>query len=337
MPKNPLKSFVRRKSSGNVLDLAPENGPAPVQSSFRVIERPEKRVSHNFSADARVQGRVSPARPFGSPLHQLRGKSADDLGLGTNRLVQGVYAQHVGEALKHSRGSAGTTNSGSSGYYESSAASARHSSSSTLPSSVDAEREHVEEELFPKKAENTLTLQSFANKQDEPLPPPPSFTSRAARAFSFGQKSNRSSISFKPATTLPPQAVNGASRSPERQVSPQRERGMTTSSYASTAVPSKSEANLNLGETRFDDTDDDFGNIFANIGKSAKQSQESLPLRAPPAVGGFHRAVRNPKKSLLFQTDLLQDSEPMFPPRAYNRQTLTPSPPKHSKNPSTLR
>lgn len=256
MPKNPLK-FARRKSSGNVLDdiaepAPPAAPPAPATSSFRVLERPEKRINLNgpIAAPRKVN------RPFQSPLQQLRGRSAEELSTGVNRSVE---SGRVGPnwLLKGTRGSGGTTNSGSSGYNESSSASARHSSSSTLPSSVDAERDPSDEELFPRKSKPTPMYNNFA---DDLPPPRPSFTARAARALSFGQNHDRGTPNLNN-VPIPPLPMKGTPARPQRSESPpQRERAMTTSSYASTAKP---EVNLNLGTT-------DFGSDFSDMFSGAK-------------------------------------------------------------------
>ncbi|KAI7223538.1 hypothetical protein KC333_g422 [Hortaea werneckii] len=276
-----LKLFNRRKSSGSALDIQPE-GATPAQSSFRVIERTERPV-HSFDGKP-------PTRPYSAALAGLRGKSVENL---------------VG--LSANRGSGGTTNSSTSGYYDSSAASARHSSSSTLPSSVDPERDPDDEELFPRKPKTTSMLQSLSTDADTPLPPPPSFRSRAVRAISFGQKSNRTSPApyNGPADESTPSFE--APQIPEHRASPQRDRSTTESSYASTAVPTKPQQNLSLGAPDFGE-DDDFGNMFAGIGKT--KSREELPLQRPPVVGGFHRT----------------ESEPMFPPKTHSRASFTPSP-----------
>lgn len=318
-----VKLFGRRRSSGNALDIAPEAAePAPAQSSFRVLERPDK-TAHSFdSPHGGTPKRVSQIRPFNSPLQQFRGKSSDNLALGQSRWVP--ESNHLGpsSALKRDRGSGGTTNSGSSGYYDSSSASARHSSSSTLPSSLDQEREPDEDELFPRKAATTSMLHAISADNDEPLPPPPSFSARAARAFSFGQKHNRTE-SIPKDIPIPQPISHGtprsAPRSPERSHSPQRDRSMTTSSYASTAKPIVPEPNLSLGNASFGD---DFGNMFSKIGKGA----ESPPLQSPPPVGGFHRTVGAGKAEPREPTNKPQESEPMYPPRSYSRQALTPSP-----------
>lgn len=245
MPKGlNLKGFGRRKSSGNILDFPspdePSTSTAAPSSTFRVIERQDRKaVTYGAAADRDV------SRPFSSPIHALRGKSENDLSKGSARQRVAGWPQTGGAT----RGSSGTTNSGSSGYYDSSSASARHSSTSTLPSSVDPDRHPEEEESYaprPPAASGMYQTVSAGMEDFAPLPQPPSFSSRAARAFSFGNRKNsgRPSTDAKDVPPVPPVHQDDSGH---------RERAMTTSSYASTAVPSKPE--LKLGN----DFGDDFG------------------------------------------------------------------------------
>ncbi|OQO08958.1 hypothetical protein B0A48_05848 [Cryoendolithus antarcticus] len=294
--KNP---FVRRRSSGNVLESTAETVEEPVQSSFKVLERPDKRITFDGTdRRAQSQARLSQVRPFNSPIHNLRGKSAEDLGAGTNR------------------GSGGTTNSGSSGYFvDSSSASARYSSTSTLPSSLDQDREHRErererddDELFPKKRATVPMHYTPSSPADHSLPAPPSFSSRASRAFSFGLKSKQNQQQLQQPAVYTPAGpsspLNGIPQSPMKSHSPPRERAMTTSSYASTAVPPRLDAKPDLGATDFGSDFDT--NMFSSI-KADDSQHKALPA---PSVNGFHRT----------------ESEPMFPPKSYSRTGLTPSP-----------
>ncbi|EMC91344.1 hypothetical protein BAUCODRAFT_28463 [Baudoinia panamericana UAMH 10762] len=301
-----LKLFKRR-SSQNALDLASSDqneSPQPAQSSFRVLDRPQK-AQHAFEGPSARSG--TPQRPFQSPLEQLRRGSADGSGSGLNRCVDDLRPQRPDGTLKAGRGSGGTTNSDSSRYYDSSAASARHSSSSTLPSSIEPEREPENDELFPRKAPTVPMHNPSGADDNDPLPPPPSFTSRAARAFSFAQKHARNNST---ASRDPPPALssgNGVPRSPESTHTAQRDRSMTSSSYASTAKPPRHDLDLNLGASNFGD---DFGNLFSGLGRSANHSRDELGLPSPVAPSIFHRT----------------ESEPTFPPRAFNRKLMTPSP-----------
>lgn len=288
-----IKNVFTRRRSGNALDDTPLDAP-PSQSSFRVIERNDK-VTHSFD---RPPSHLKPVRPFQSPLllqqQQPRPhhKSAEDLVLaGANRLAKSQKAVDPVWTLKRDRGSGGTTNSGSSGYYESSNTSARHSSSSTLPSSVDQEREREpeEDELFPaQKSANTPMQPPISNRADDSIPPPPSFSSRAVRAFSFGQKHNRKNSSTKDLPPVPPMPSDGTSSRHDGIDGSQRDRSTTISSYASTAVPTKPDASLRLSTTAFGG--DDWGNMFDGIGNS--RSKDHLPANSPPKIGGFHRTVR---------------------------------------------
>ncbi|KAK0304310.1 hypothetical protein LTR01_007411 [Friedmanniomyces endolithicus] len=303
-----LKLFKRRSSGSNALDSGSPIDPPPGTSSFRVLERPDKTLP---SYRATPSPTARSGRTFQSPLTQLRGKSADDLGHIINRSVDGNRLLGADEALKRDRGSGGTTHSNSSGYYESSSASARHSSTSTLPSSVDQEREPDHDELYPRKARTTPMHQMVNGNAnlDGPLPAPPSFVARAGRALSFGPKHNRSQSVQHDAPPLPTPMQNGEPRDSDESHSPQRNRSTTTSSYASTAKPPEREQEFTLGVTNFgDDFTDDFGNMFSGVGKSPGRSREDFGLQPGPCA--FHRA----------------ESEPMYPPRTLIRQVVTPSP-----------
>ena len=110
MPKNAFKNpFGRRRSSGNVLDIAAEGPPSPAPagegSSFRVIERPEK---VNFDGAERrtysQNARLNQPRPFNAPLHQARGKSVENLGVGANRYVRPEIRRSIPTRLMDSQG-----------------------------------------------------------------------------------------------------------------------------------------------------------------------------------------------------------------------------------------
>lgn len=286
MPKNPLKGFTRRKSSGNVLDLQPEVPavPAvPVQSSFRVLERPNKA---GFDGGDKLHKRLS---TFGSPAQHSRGKSAEDLGASTNRSVKPPRPHTIYGVLKEGRSSGGTTLSGSSGYYDTSSSSARYSSSSTLPSSLDAEHEADQDDLFPRKAATPVDhyKPSGVGAHDAS----PSFAARAGRAMSFGR--NKHHVDASPVPAPPP-----VPSYPDNSFI--RDRATTISSYASTAVPPRLDPNMQSS-----DFGSDFGNMFEGL--AGPKRDDVLP--PPPVLGGFARS----------------ESEPLFPPRAASRGT-TPSP-----------
>lgn len=255
------------------------------------------------------------SRPFNSPIHALRGKSENDLSKGSARQRVAGWPQTGGAT----RGSGGTTNSGSSGYYDSSSASARHSSTSTLPSSVDPDRHPEEEELYaprPPAASGMYQTVSAGMEDFAPLPQPPSFSSRAARAFSFGNRKNsgRPSTDAKDVPPVPPVHQDDSGH---------RERAMTTSSYASTAVPSKPE--LKLGN----DFGDDFGSdMFDSLHKDPQPPPPPLPI-----AGNFHRTVSMTEGSGNVYADISQESEPMYPPRTLSRDNVSNSP---SPNPLQL-
>lgn len=290
MPKSSFKNpFGRRRSAGNVLDaVSPSESPEPTpsaSSSFRVIERADRSTAHNFDgADRKINSRerTNPPRPFNSPLQQIRGKSAEDVASGANRYGQPHNGPLKDPRLINQRGSRGTTNSGSSGYYDSSGASARYSSTSTLPSSLEPEREPEEEELFPTKRA-TAPMFSSANPAvaPHPLPQPPSFTSRASRALSFGLKGKTPPPRLDDAPPMPTGSVEGTASIK----SPTRERAMTTSSYASTAVPTKAESRLDLPTS-------DFGNDFGGMFDSFNTRRPSRGSPTPPLhLNGFDNAV----------------------------------------------
>jgi hypothetical protein len=283
MPKSSFKNpFGRRKSAGNILDFAPpsENSEPAASSTFRVIERADRNSQHIVDGAERKiasSSRVQPPRPFDSPLQQIRGKSAEDVGSGQNRYVLSQNGLLKDPRLMNQRGSRGTTNSGSSGYYESSGNSARYSSTSTLPSSLEPEREPEDEELFP----NKRNMYSASNPAlSQPLQQPPSFTSRASRALSFGLKGRTPPPRLDDAPAMP---TDSNEHMPTRS-SPTRERAMTTSSYASTAVPQKSERAIDLPTA-------DFGNDFGNMFDSFDNRRPTKASPAPPAVDNFRRTV----------------------------------------------
>ena len=274
MPKNPLKGFARRKSSGNVLDLQSEQ---PAHSSFRVLERPDKITPNG------VDRRTVSARPLSAmPFHQRKGKSSEDLGGSTNNRSVNTKTKQPRTSvwgLKRGRGSGTTTlSAGSSGYYDTSSSSARYSSTSTLPSSVDQEHEQAQEELFPAKDDHIYSSQTHQPFAAPTGAPNPSFSSRASRAMSFGLKSRRPNSQ---ATT--PEPTEQIPTLPDHAAI--RDRATTVSSYASTAVPPRLEASVGSS-----DFSSDFGNMFEGLGDSKKE----MPLPPPPrAHGGYLRSVRS--------------------------------------------
>ena len=323
MPKNPLKGFARRKSSGNVLDIQPETAPpatapAPAGSSFRVLERPSKSAAGG-NPGGPVK-RTNGPRPLSElPFGKTKGKSTDDLLSAANRSVNSPNERPhtIYGVLKRGRGSGGTALSGSSGYFDNSSSSARYSSSSTLPSSIEAEHEADQDELFPRKAANSSSNRSSAASA---LPEPPSFSSRAGRAMSFGLRSKQNASPAMAQTQQMPDV-------PENSLI--RDRATTMSSYASTAVPPRIESNLQAS-----DFGSDFGNMFEGLGGSKKE--EMLP--PPPVMGNFSRSVRRQStynQANTYQLRAPQESEPVLtgPPRA----AFTPSPdPEPRRRPANM-
>lgn len=302
--RNPLKNF-RRKSSGNVLDLQPDSNAAPVQSSFRVLERADK-VDPQSRASTFIVG-----RPSSSQVQGPHAKSVDNLGT-TNRYGKEDRIETEGHKLIFDRGSGGTTNSLSSGYYDNSGSSARHSSSSTLPSSLDADHDPDGGELFPIKKKNSLPLNNF------PVPePPPSFAARAGRAFSFGLRNSKSS-SLMATPTASTAAVNTPTLTRSDIDDSIRDRALTTSSYASTARPPQLDAAISTT----DFADDDFGNMFEGL------RQEVIPAvpSVPQAVARLSPSERFREGSPFGAPSPSPDSE--YPSRSASRPTELPSPPQ---------
>lgn len=289
MPKNPLKNFARRKSSGNVLDLPSEStSPAPASSTFRVLERPDKAApAGNGGYPGGPVKRTSGGRPQSSILlNRKSGKSQEDLIASANRSVaekSQARPHTVYGVLKLGRGSGGTALSGSSGYFDNSSSSARYSSSSTLPSSIEAEHEAENEDLFPRKTASNGNSNLSSNRSSAAsnvLPEPPSFTARAGRAMSFGlrSKQNASPGAMTATTAHMPDL-------PENSFI--RDRATTMSSNASTAVPPRLDANLGS----MSDFGSDFGmNMFEGL-SSPRQAKSNMA--APqPAHDNYGRSVR---------------------------------------------
>ncbi|PNS17707.1 Protein byr4 [Sphaceloma murrayae] len=308
MSRNLLKNF-RRKSSGNALDLQSQQQ-SPQESSsapntFKVFERPEKADPRNRAST------IITGRPGAYPLQHPAVKSADNLGYNLNR------------------GSGGTTNSASSGYYDNSGSSARHSSSSTLPSSLDADHDIDGGDLFSIRKNKTAPLTSGA-----PEPPPHSFTARAGRALSFGlNKSGRNSV-VSPAVAVPSVPYpNSYAGTPPSLVRPRsdksgsdestRERAMTTSSYASTARPPQLDSSI--GTT-------DFGGDFENIFSGMNKKEDIPPV---PAIPQTVKQVRSAEHSIpASPVDTVQQNDELFPPRTSSRINGSPSP-SHLERPKT--
>ncbi|KAK4946127.1 hypothetical protein LTR66_014327, partial [Elasticomyces elasticus] len=312
MPKNPLRGFARRKSSGNVLDLQPE-APAPAQSSFRVLERPEK--TSPFDGGSKLHQRVAGARPLSATLDSIRGRSAEGLGASTNRFVaEGTPAARV---LKEARGSGGTTASESPGYYDTSSSSARFSSSSTLPSSLDADADPDQEDLFPRKGTGRYQSVATSSAIDDP---PSNFTTKAGRALSFGLRNHKPSGSNPPRPPIPALPT----QTPFEDGVVSHERAMTISSYASTAVPPKLEADPKLGASDFGS---DFGNMFDGLGGRHEGSQDSV-VKPLQSFGGPVRSVIDGSHTEETKADRTQGSEPNFlgKPAFASRPPVSPAP-----------
>ncbi|KAG9538705.1 hypothetical protein KCU79_g20011, partial [Aureobasidium melanogenum] len=214
--------------------------------------------------------------------------------------------------------SGGTALSGSSGYFDNSSSSARYSSSSTLPSSIEAEHEADSEDLFPRKTATNGNSNLSSNRSSaasNALPEPPSFTARAGRAMSFGLRSKQSASpgTMAAATAHMPDL-------PENSLI--RDRATTMSSNASTAVPPRLDANLGS----MSDFGSDFGmNMFEGL---------SSPKRvAPPqpAYENYGRSVRRQQSPGFnnynaYQHHSSQQASQPLPAPPVARHEPTPSP-----------
>lgn len=255
-----LPGKFRRKSSGNAL----EKQEAP--PSFRVIPRDEVQAAAETAANTK---RMSLGRPLSSPKQPFQQPpSEEDSGTSLRYNPGQDLALLCTNAL--SRGSEGSSaaNSAISRVYDTSS-SARFSSSSTLPSSTDAENE----EFSKRKSIPTPTSdwRSF------------SFLG-AARTFKPGAKGHKLS------TSVASEVDKGEiSQEPSTGSLASRDRAMTTSSYASTAMAPKIDGDLGLGSTDFGSG---FGDIFEGAGRRGSaimEETESSHFLAPTAI----RSVRS--------------------------------------------
>ena len=230
--RNPHKNF-RRKSSANLLDT-------DQQSSFRVLERPEK----------------SNARDWSSSFTHNQSKSVDNLSTTLNRYGGDTAApRHI---LRAHRGSGGTTSSLSSAVYDVSDSSVRYSSSTTIPSSLDAEQEQDQSPIEKHKTRPPLSGSTSAIETST------SFAARAGKALSFGRKSSKPPASTQysiPAIPTIPAREQPQIR-PKSEAS-MRDRSFTTSSYASTAKPPR--LDTHISPANFGEQEDGFGNMFDGI------------------------------------------------------------------------
>lgn len=273
MPRNPLRGFARRKSSGNILEPQSDQ---PAQPSFRVLERERP---NGFVR------RTSGPRPFSAmPFVSARGISTEDLGVNPNRCVveQAVPSRQTTKELKRGRSSGTTTLSGLSGHYDTSSSSARYSSTSTLPSSLDQDHEVAQDELFPPIMARPQLSYDDQSPQAAAGASNHSFASRAGRAMSFGLKKKNDS----PTPTQTPPPTEPVPALPSHAAI--RDRATTISSYASTAVPPRVESKLDSA-----DLGSDFGNMFEGLGVS-KNEEQILP--PPRALRGYLRSVRSPSQ-----------------------------------------
>ncbi|RFU25479.1 hypothetical protein B7463_g10857, partial [Scytalidium lignicola] len=277
MPRFP-KSFGRRKSSSNALEIAQKEPEVESPSSFKVFER-QPAHSHSFDAGIKL-GRSSVIRQQTYPLEN---------------------DENMFEDMKGSRGSgASHTNTIST-----TDNSSRLSAASTAPSSMDAHPAGEWKSPLDKPYDNI------------PLPPVPkssAFSLRnAGRTFSFGRQ--------KPPIPVPPKDQDQSPVSPDTErnsLAFRRDRAVTTSSYASTATPSKFEdvelGGLSLGG--------DFGDMFAGL---AKRKSAILDANANRAMS--HSPEHSTETSM---TKSYGSNRPNQPSRINTDKTEPVEPPPHS-------
>lgn len=275
MPVKLPKVFPRRKSSSNALeDVDPPSDAAPTES-FRLIPRDEAaRLAaerKQAAAEKPKFGRLSGTpRPFTSPSQKARQQSFDEESGASNRV------------------------------YDTSSMSARFSSTSTLPSSAEAE-----------PADNMF---SHAHKQSQPLPPPPPHSSSshtfsireaAARTFTFSKNHKTAEPASDPHLAS---AESGEPHSPNDMVNGNRSRALTTSSYASTAMPPRVEADLHLGASDFGSSFDD---MFSNYNNNKRRSTivdvaaiSAMRSESEPVLSAPEKSLTTPHRS--YQPEPLQ-------------------------------
>lgn len=250
MPSLFTKGLARRRSSGNALDdiTTPTEG----GSSFKVLDRSEV---NRQSAEPKGFAKISGSRPFSSERQQ-----SYDGGAGSNRYGGPVDWLKQDNTQRNSRGSDGSSGKNSVNY-DSSSLSQRFSSSSTLPSSAD-----------PETNDDSYRRPTTSKKDSKDG----GFSIRNVRTFTFGGKKDTGSPNSRPEAY--PQEEPSRSDSPPRM----RERAMTTSSYASTAVPPKIESKLDVGGSDFGSG---LGDLFSGFGKRRSRNLDDVPMLPPqPAV-----------------------------------------------------
>ncbi|KAF2259820.1 hypothetical protein CC78DRAFT_620707 [Lojkania enalia] len=244
MGKPGLGMFTaRRKSSGNVLDdtLGPNSSPpAPASDSggFKVLDRSEieKRRAEREQQEAARKAHAKGSKfgrfsGFGSSGNKARNQSFDDDSLSSSKRCVHHDASGGAPVLtkiyhRDSKSSSGTQFSSNRPYNV-----GHYGSTSTLPSSADTDpsdnmfatlppRPHIPQH---NSSPNSLSMTSMTKQ----LPPPPK-----SKTNDWSYPSNSYADSF------------GAGN---------RARAMTTSSYASTAIAPKIEADLSFGNSGFDD------------------------------------------------------------------------------------
>ncbi|KAJ9652924.1 hypothetical protein H2198_007833, partial [Neophaeococcomyces mojaviensis] len=301
MPIKLPKGFPRRKSSGHVLDEV--QGSGENTSSFKVLARPN---STGKSLDAGQSVRPMANKPLPPPKASFDGDNED-----------------LFSVVRHdaaNRGSGGTSNSLSTAQYDSAASSTRLSSSSTNPSSVDT------------RSDKNVKAVGQRYYEDIPLPPPHNpragFLKNAGRTFSFGINRNQS----REANDLPT-VSSDPSRPPTNATA--RDRAMTVSSVTTATAPRLDDHAFSLKES-----DDDFGNMFANLGARSNGENSTSSMRPAPLRSAAREA---PPQPISVNSEAHVESSPYSWNSQNSRDGLmrSPSPSRtvtqSSPQPSTIR
>lgn len=263
MPIKLPKGFPRRKSSGNALEDSPntsKHGSSESTSSFRVIPRPHSSAK---SLDGGSTLRSMTDKPLPRPRTSFEEDSEDLFaavrGDTANRYVNAGHDASGTMLLTVPSGSANTANSLSTAPYDSATSSTRYSNSSTNPSSVDSgSGRNV-------KPTGQRFYDEVSNNQRG------GFLKSAGRTFSFGINRHNSKEASEPIPQHPPETNRRTT------MTESRERTMTVSSSITTATPPR----LDDSSFSIKESDDDFGNMFANLGSKpgGNVSRSSISLR----------------------------------------------------------
>ncbi|KAH5119564.1 hypothetical protein HBI49_025440 [Parastagonospora nodorum] len=222
----------RRKSSSNVLE-----------EMAHVETVPSPDAAHADSGGFRLMSRteVEKANERRKTLEREKSSSKfrfSTFGANGKGRVQSFEEESPGSSKRDSKSSNGTQFSASRPYNN-----GQHGSTSTLPSSTDASSD---DNLF----------------SSAPRPPIPQHNSSPSSSLSMN--------GFRKQLPSLPKSSHGLSSKKDDKQS--RERSMTASSYASTAIPPKLEAGLDFGNSSFDD-------MFSDMNR--KESPPEMSREAP--------------------------------------------------------